>query len=326
VINGDVIAFRMATQPDYSDWGVAGRLPSAPTYVAAADALEWMRTQQQPDGSYADSLGKIGASNRALIALGSAGYDPAEWGDPDLLSFLTVLSKTETIEYAAESAGRAGKLTLGVAWTGQSVTNFVGINLPISITTFYSPTTGAYGDGSGDTAWASLGLYAAGEAIPDKTVAFLASMQNEDGGWSWNEWGATSETQHTATCVQAMLAAGEPATSTVVTKALTFLRRAQNADGGWPYTVPGDSDIGSTASVLQAFLSAGETPPGNWCAALQNKHLVAVQEADGSYPGFSPLYATHDAIPSLMQRPYGPLAVWSYNCYGSYLPLLFSAQ
>jgi hypothetical protein len=326
VVDGDVIAFRNASQPDYSDWGLAGWLPGAPTYVAASDALEWMRSQQQPDGSYMDSFGKVGASTRALVALGSAGYDPAQWGDPDLLEFLTVVSKAETAAYAATSAAGAGKLALGAAWTGRPVDDFAGINLPISITTYYSPTTGAYGGGSGDTAWAVLGLYAAGEEIPEKTIGFLQSVQNQDGGWAWNEWGATSETQHTATCVQALLAAGEPLTSTALAKALAFLAGSQNADGGYPYALLGASDVGSTASAIQGFLSAGETPPGNWCAELRSRHLLDVQEADGSLPSFSPMYATQEAIPALMARPYGPLAPWSYNCYGGYLPLVFGPQ
>jgi hypothetical protein len=326
VLDGDVIAFRDGTQPDYSDWGLAGKLPGAPTYVAASDALDWMRGQQQPDGSYMDSFGKIGASNRALIALGAASYDPAEWGDPDLLSFLTVVSPTETVDYVAASAAKAGKMTLGAAWTGQPVDDFAGINLPISITTYYSDTTGAYGDGSGDTVWAVLGLYAAGEAIPARAVEFLESVQNDDGGWAWNEWGTTSETQHTATCVQALLAAGEPPTSTAVTKALAFLEGVQNADGGYPYTPPGASDVGSTASALQGLLSAGETPSGNWCTGMRDRYLLAIQQPDGSYPGFSPMYATQETIPALMSKPYGPLAAWTYNCYGIYLPLLFGPE
>ena len=60
----------------------------------------------------------------------------------------------------------AGKLAVGAAWTGQTVTDFAGINLPISLTAYYSPTTGGYGAGSGDTAWAVLGLAAMGETDP----------------------------------------------------------------------------------------------------------------------------------------------------------------
>jgi hypothetical protein len=322
VEDGDVIVFRNATQPDYSDWGVTGWLPAAPVYVSASDALQWMADQQQPDGSYGDAFGKAGASIRALIALGSAAYDPAEWGTPSLLDYLTVVSPTETVEYVASSAAAAGKVAIGAAWTQQVVTDFVGINLPISITTFYSPTTGAYGGGSGDTAWAVLGLYAAGEAIPANTSEFLKSVQKADGGWSWNEFGSTGDTQQTATVVQALLATGEPVTSTVIADALAFIAGAKNDDGGYAYAPPGASDVDSTAFAIQGLLSAGSETAGNWCATMQLRYLLSVQEPDGSMPGYSPLYATQESIPAFMHQPFGPLADWTYNCYFTYLPLI----
>jgi hypothetical protein len=320
--DGDVIAFRNAT--GFGDWGLTGFLPGAMTYVAASDALEWMRNQQQNDGSYGDSFGKIGASNRALLALGSAGYDPEEWGTPSLLDFLTVLSRTETMAYAASSASAAGKLAVGAAWTNQTVTDFAGINLPVSITATYSPTTGAYGAGSGDTAWAMLGLHAAGEEIPTETINFLKSVQNDDGGWAWNEWGDTSEIQHTALVVQAFLAAGEPLTGTEVTEALALIDSAENSDGGYGYGLGNMSDVDTTSFVIQALLSAGQNPPANWCATIECRYLLAEQANDGGFLfGGSPsLYATQEAIPALMHRPFGPLAPWTYNCYATYLPLV----
>jgi hypothetical protein len=319
LVDGDVIAFRNST-----DWGLTGKLPGAPAYVAASDALEWMRDQQQSDGSYDDGFDQIGASVRALIVLGSAGYDPDEWGNPSLLDFLTVVSKTETVEYAASSASAAGKLAVGAVWTSQTVTNFVGINLPLSITTYYSATTGAYGDGSGDTAWAVLGLHAAGESIPTQTVDFLKGVQNADGGWGWNEWGTDSEVQHTATCVQALLAAGEPVTATEVISALALIDSAKNGDGGYGYQVGYASDVDTTAFVIQSLLSVGQNPPGNWCTTVGCGYLLSEQAADGSFLfyGSPSLYATQEAIPALMHRPFGPLAPWTYDCYSNYLPLV----
>jgi hypothetical protein len=317
--DGDVIAFRNNT-----DWGLTGKLPAALAYVAASDALEWMRGQQQSDGSYDDGLSQIGASVRALVAVGSAGYDPDEWGNPSLLNFLAVVSKTATVDYAADSASGAGKLAVGAAWTGQTVTDFVGIDLPISITAYYSPTTGGYGDGSGDAAWAMLGLHAAGEDVPTQTIDFLKSVQNPDGGWTWNEWGTDSEVQHTATCVQALLAAGEPVTATEVVSALAFIDSAKNNDGGYGYQVGDASDADTTAFVIQSLLSVGQDTVGNWCTTVRCHYLLSEQAADGSFLfwGSPSLYATQETIPALMYRPYSPLASWTYNCYGSYLPLI----
>jgi hypothetical protein len=202
------------------------------------------------------------------------------------------------------------------------VTDFADINLPISITAYYSPTSGAYGDGSGDTAWAILGLDAAGEDIPSKTIDFLKSVQNTDGGWAWNEWGATSEVQHTAFCVQALLAAGEPVTSTEIADALSYIESGRNDDGGYGYTVGSESELNTTAYVIQSLLSAGQDPVGNWCATTRLRYLFSQQAEDGRFLGVSPLYATQEAIPALMHRPYGPLASWTYNCYVNYLPLM----
>ena len=319
LVDGDVIAFRNGV----FDFGLIGKLPSAPAYVAASNALEWMRDQQQSDGSYPSFSGPIAGSVRALVALGSAGYDPAEWGSPSLLDFLTVISKTETADYAATGAAEAGRLGIGAAWTGQTMTDFADINLPISITTYYSPTSGAYGDGSGDTAWAMLGLHAAGEDVPTKTIDFLKSVQNPDGGWAWNEWGTTSEVQHTALCVQALLAAGEPITSTEVEDALAYIKSGKNSDGGYGYTtVVTASDLNTTAYVVQSLLSAGQDPVGNWCTTTRCRYLFSQQAEDGRFLGVSPLYATQEVIPALMHRPYGPLASWTYNCYANYLPLV----
>jgi hypothetical protein len=324
LVDGDVIVFRMGTRPDGSDWGVAGLLPGAPAYVAASDALEWMRDQQHVDGSYNDGFSTIGASVRTLAVLGSAGYDPAKWGSPNLLDFVAVLSRTETAQYAADSAAGAGKLAVGAAWTGQTITDFAGINLPISITAHYSPATGAYGAGSGDAAWAMLGLYAMDEAIPAQAVAFLKGVQNADGGWAWNEWGSDSETQHTATCVQALMAAGEELSATEVVSALAFIDSAKNADGGYSYMASGDSDVSSSAYVLQAQLSAGQNPAADWCASARAAFLLSVQKPGGSYPSYSPLYATQEAIPALMHRPFGPLGEWRNNCLTRYLPVVVS--
>jgi hypothetical protein len=280
-----------------------------------------MRDQQQADGSYVDAAGAIGPSTRALLVLGASGFDPDEWGSPSLLSFMTVVSRTETADYAAAGAAEAGKLAVGAAWTGQDVHDFAGVDLPVAVSGYFSATTGGYGDGSGDTVWAMLGLAAMDEPIPAEAVAFLKSVQNADGGWAWNEWGTSSESQHTATVVQALLAAGESAASPEIASALAFIASTKNDDGGYAYMVGGPSDVGSTAAVVQAQLSTGYRSGGNWCAVVDQLYLLNLQLPDGSYPGsVSELYSTQEVIPALMQRPFGPLADYTYNCFGLYLP------
>jgi hypothetical protein len=234
-----------------------------------------------------------------------------------------VVSRTEVADYAAEGAAEAGKLALAAVWTGQNVRDFAGVDLPVAVSGHFSPTTGVYGDGSGDTVWAVLGLAAMSEPIPAEAVAFLKNVQNADGGWAWNEWGTSSESQHTATVVQALLAAGESKTSPEVVSAMAFIASTQNVDGGYAYVPGSPSDVGSTSAVVQAQLSTGVRSGGNWCTSIDQRYLLGVQLPDGSYPGFgSELYSTQEAIPALMQRPFGPLADYTYNCSFLYMPLV----
>jgi hypothetical protein len=300
--DGDVVAFRNGAQPDYSDWGLEGFMPGAATYVAASDALEWMRGQQAADGSYADAFGAMGPSTRALIALGASGYDPGEWGSPSLLEFMTVISRTEVAEYAGGGTANAGMLAVGAAWTGQDVHDFAGVDLPIAVAEYYSPTTGGYGGGSGDTTWAVLGLAAMGEPIREEAVGFLKGVQNPDGGWAWNEWGPNSEVQHTAMVVQALLVAGEGVTSTEIISAQTFIDSGKNDDGGYAYQPSGPSDANTTSAVVQAQLAVCALAGDPLCAASDIGYLLDLQEADGSYAGASALYSTQEAIPALLQR------------------------
>ena len=77
-------------------------------------------------------------------------------------------------------------------------------------------------------------------------------VQNADGGWAWNEWGTSSEVQHTAMVVQALLAAGESVTSTEVIRAMAFIASGKNGDGGYAYQPRGPSDANTTSAVVQS--------------------------------------------------------------------------
>lgn len=308
VANGDVIAFRLGAQPDHSDWGLAGYMADAPTYLAASRAIEWLGAQQGDDGSYDDGFDQIGASVRSLLAISAAGYDPAVWGSPSLSAFLLETAAERTSAYAQGSAAAAGKLAVATAWAGLDPANVAGLDLPALITAAHDPATGAFGGGSGDSAWAVLGLSAAGQPVPQGVIAFLEGSQLEDGGWTWNEMQPQSEVQHTALVIQALLAAGVPRDSETVGRALALVRAAANPDGGYPYQAPGDSDVATTAAVIQALLSVGDMATDGQALAAARGYLQSQQDAEGAMQGFSPLFATQESIPALMGRPFGARA------------------
>ena len=305
---GDLIAFRLGGHPDYSDWGLAGHLADASGYLAADRALEWLRSQQGPDGGYDDGLNPVGAAVRSLLALGAAGYEPAAWGSPSLDAYLTQSAASDVVAYAESSAAASGKLAVAVAWAGQNPASYAGLDLPALIAGTFDAATGAYGGGSGDTAWAVLGLYAAGQPIPQRVVAFFEGSQLGDGGWAWNEMQPQGEVQHTAVVIQALLAAGAPRDGDAIARAMAFVRQTANPDGGYPYQAPGESDLGSTAAVIQALLSVGAVGDDAEALAAAQRYLQSQQDADGSLRAWSPLYATQECLPALMGRTFGPLA------------------
>ena len=306
VVEGDVLAFRLGAQPDYSDWGLSGRLLEAPNYVAAYGALDWLRGQQEEDGGYDDGFDAIGATVRSLLAVGAAGLDPDAWGEPSLSAYLTQAEAESTRAYAQGSAAAAGKLAIAAQWAGMDPTDLAGLDLADEIAATFDADTGAYGGGSGDAAWAVLGLYAIEQPIPQEVIAFFVEAQQEDGGWSWNELQSESEIQHTAIVVQALLAAGESRDSAALSSAMSLVSDAANPDGGYPYQIGGDSDLGTTAAVIQALIGMGHQETDGQALYDALAYLRDMQQEDGSLEAWSPLYATQEAIPALMGRTLGP--------------------
>src|SRR5262245_24882223 len=183
-----LVAFALAGQVGYGAVLQAGGGQDTVTFARAAQserhteearkALDWMRTQQQPDGSFA-GFG-AGSTVDAVLAIIAAGMDPDDSfvkGDNDPVDFL----KSKAKEIAATPGG-AGKLLIAVATLKEDVRSFGGVDLLEAIGTNY-PAEGHYGKDAIGHAFAMLGLYAAGQPIPTKAVDYLRSVQTTEGGW-----------------------------------------------------------------------------------------------------------------------------------------------
>jgi hypothetical protein len=316
-------------------WGTAWPTvpPPAPPLTAASAALEWLRPRQSSaDGGYGDP----GSTVETLLAAAADGYDAAGWrrpqgeaahsaGSPSLAAYLLGHGAT----FANSSAGAAAKLAVGLAadngcWP-------VDAMRPLD---YYSSTTGIFGAsfGGGPQAWAILGTRALSQAVPAPAIGVLKNAQQADGGWEWSPgWG--SDTNSTALAMQALIAAGEPATAPAVISSLNFLDAAQNGDGGFPYAPAGDSDANSTAYVVQALLAAGQDPlSGTWVASGSNpiSYLLSMQLPGGSFewqPGSGAnQLATQQAVPALLGRPFPLEVVALAGCRASYLPIVLKRR
>ena len=288
--------------------------PAAPPLTAASDALEWLRGQQKTDGSF----GTMNDTAEVLMAVGANRWDASDWRtSPSLLA--NVIS--EGPEFANRNAAGAGKLA--AALTRQEACWPIGAKTPLD---HYHPISSTFSRDTLYQAWGVLGAATLSETIPTPGVEALKDNQQPDGGWELFV-GFGSDTNSTALAIQALLAAGEPLTSTGVVSGLAYLDNAQNEDGGFPYSPDSpwgtDSDANSTAYVVQSLIAAGEDPLGaRWTAAEGDpiSYLLDMQLPDGSFEwqeGYgSNQMATRQSVLALLGRPF-PLSVGTMpDCYG----------
>lgn len=293
--DGDVLGFRNSTM-----WGPPV-LP-AQAFTQSLEALEWLETQQQADGSF----GSPNYTAEALMAVGANGLDASTWGEaPSLLA--NVLS-TGT-EFADRNAAGAGKLAAALA-TQESCWP-LGADSPLD---HYHPVSGTFSSDTLYQAWGILGTAALKDTVPVSAVQSLKQNQQENGGWELFV-GLGTDTNTTALALQALVAAGEPVTSTSVVSGLGYLENAQNDDGGFPYSPDSpwgtESDTNSTAYAVQALFATGEDPlTSTWAVTNTNpiSYLLGMQLPNGSFEwqqGFGPdQIATQQAVLALLHAPF----------------------
>ncbi len=300
-------------------WGVYTGTATSPVGIVEAvpAALEWLHAQQSIyDGGY----GGMGGVAETLFAIGANGIAARDWQTPKGVS-LEDNARAQQTRFSRRDVASAGKVAVGLA-AGDACWNGRG-RLPMD---FFDEELGAFAADSGPNAWGILGTLALSETVPVAAVDALRAAGQPDGGWEWMA-GFGSDSNTTTLVIQTLIAAGEPVTATEVVSGLAYIKQAQQDDGGFAYdlTSGGGSDANSTAYAVQALVAAGENPAGEaWSVdgATPNgvtpngvtpiDYLLSLQLEDGSFEWQagtgSNLFATQQAIPALLQRPY-PIAV-----------------
>jgi prenyltransferase beta subunit len=269
----------------------------------AALALNWMKTQQQPDGSFA-GFG-AGSTVDAVLAIMAAGESPSAFSNGGNTPVTFLESKVSDL---TKTPGSAGKLLIVAANLNDSST-FGGVDLAAVINSSYDPGTGHYGQDALGHAFAMLGLHAAGQNIPPAAVEYLKGTQTLEGGWAFTGDTApgAADTNTTAVVIQALQAAGAANTQPdLLKKAVTYIVSQQNADGGFPYQKVGgpdsESDVNSSSYVAQAMLSLGNTTIADQTLAF----IASLQKPDGAFQWKQSepddnAGATYQAVPALLQ-------------------------
>jgi hypothetical protein len=290
--------------------GVA-QAQSAQSYPdAAASALAWVETQQQPDGSFA-GFG-AGSTVDVLLALLASGADPSAYSKGGNTPVTFLQSKAADL---AATPGGAGKLLIAVATLGNGTGPFGGVDLIAAINSAYDDATGQFGKDAIGHAFAMLGLKVANQPIPPAAVARLKALQGPEGGWAFTGDTApgAADTNTTSVAIQALVAAGEEQSSSVLQRARAYLLTQQNADGGFPYQKEsefgGESDVNSTSYVSQALIELNDFENSDKAKA----YIVSLQKPNGAiqWKASEPddnAGATYQAIPALLDvtlaRPY----------------------
>lgn len=277
--------------------------PPAPQMLTSM-AVRYLLTRQDPlTGGY----GSLGSTLDFMLAAGASGHPvndlTAPGGEQSLQDYVLL----EGAAYAESDAGTAGKLAMGLA--AAQMCRPGDAMLPQQ---YYDPATGAYSDKSLFQAFAMLGVLSSGDTVPPEATAYLISQRQPGGGWAWYP-GEVEDSNTTAIAIQALIAAGQPASSPVIIDALTFLKSFQNPDGGFSYSQEylGASDSNSTAYAIQAMVAAGQSPSSEvWTRDSLNPifYLLDRQLEDGSFEwqagsGSNDL-ATMQAVVALLARPY----------------------
>ncbi|MBX5444002.1 prenyltransferase/squalene oxidase repeat-containing protein [Sphaerobacter sp.] len=274
-------------------------------------AVDWLRSQQQPDGGFAGATGasEPGITADAALAFAASGIDPdlVAAGGPSIIDYL----RTTAGDYAGTVVG-AAKLTPVAVASGVNPRDFGRVDLLARILAHLDQTTGLFDPQPANHAFAILALEAAREPVPAAAVDALIAAQAMDGGWSSGQQqpARRSDSRATALAIQALVAAGKRG-STAVDRGIGYLLAAQTDDGSFVSQVGADvpavGDATSTALATQAMLAAGERATSDTVAAgiaalerLQNDS--GALRARDDVPSDS-LLATAQAVPALALQP-----------------------
>jgi prenyltransferase beta subunit len=259
--------------------------PPSPKRQALLDStVLFLQENQQDDGGFA-AAGEPSQSTSAWVALAlaAAGINPRNQAKPcgsDAYGYLAghfreaTAGETASGEQVATTTYERELMVVNAS--GADPHDFAGVDLVAKILE-RELADGSFPYTPGDvgrvntTVFAILALSPVDEPQVESAIAqaaaWLISQQNAAGSWYWAGKSAQSEVDLTGAAIEALNAAGPPATAAerdaferAQRKGFEYLEASQLDDGGFP-AVPAredESNVASTAWAVQAIWSAGE--------------------------------------------------------------------
>lgn len=281
--------------------------PYSITDSAVSSALDWLSSQQQPDGS----IGSFATSSWAVMAIAAAENDPNMWakeGD-------SVAQYLKNNMGLLSSCSDYARFTLSMVAAREDPQNVNGINLVEQLGSFFDGNQ--FGDPEilSDDYWTVIALISSGIYKDDEkiqtTVDFIITHQDPSGGWSYDAacmWGV--DVDSTSAAIMALIAAGESSSSPAIVNGLSYIKSTQDSSGGF------NSGWGSSAETdswaTQAIVVAGQNPTNpEWTHSESGKNpiddILTFQNTDGGFRDYttsSSEWTTSYTISALLGRPY----------------------
>jgi hypothetical protein len=243
----------------------------------------------------------VGITEWAVMGLRAAGVNPA--------ALRRSGGRTPTHYLASHAAGwsdafQIEKGILGAVALGADPHSFGGRNLVQALRNRVHPSSGRIGNFANSTYWGALAFAAAREHQPARTVHWIESRQQANGGFSYlSTTPAGADSNDTAAAVMALRAAGVPCSNHHLGRAYAYMKTTQGPGHGYALLPSGSADSQSTSWVVQArtACSLKNTGARAWLAARQS--------SNGSYfysPGNhqTPVFVTSQVLPATNRRHY----------------------
>ncbi|HVE47932.1 MAG TPA: prenyltransferase/squalene oxidase repeat-containing protein [Acidimicrobiales bacterium] len=244
--------------------------------VTASDAVAWLKTQQQDDGSFEVSGFPGFETPDAVLAMAEDAQQSLVRG-----SAWNSASARETVSKASKNGRTALDYLDDLAETttspGQAAKLIVVVAAPLGLDPFaFDPqgdgpanlvarmdagrnANGSYGPSAAfnATLYAALANALLGRSVAVETRDYMVSAQQANGGWSFagDRTGTEEDIDTTGLAMQALRAAGVDAHSEPMRRAVEFLLRRQLPSGGWPAF--GAPDPNATALAILGLTAAG---------------------------------------------------------------------
>ena len=249
-------------------------VPSPARAAGASSAASWLESAQNADGGFGASAGDpSGAAITGWVMLGleAAGRNPLDVARLGKTPLDFLRSSIDEVS----SSGDLARTIVALEGAGVNPRSFAGRDLVKELAQRRADN-GSFEGWPGTTSYSAIALRTAGGGV-EKTLAWLGSVQNGDGGWG-DEPGLPSNADVTAAAMQAM-----PDTK-AAGNGLSYLRKHQRPDGGFALGGSGGVNSQSTAWAVEGMIAVGADPAkiaSGSSSALD--YLAARQAADGHY-------------------------------------------